>query len=115
MRVLLFAVALISSAACSLADTLTTPSYKITIVGCGEGVVSCDTVKYVGVSRKTGRSIALIGRTVHATGPDGVTPSHFLGYEFKSGRTTYFVGEGGELLVTRGSKVLVDERGTWKY
>ena len=45
--------------------------------------------------------------------PDEITPAHFLGYEFKNGRTTYFIGEDGELRVTRGSKVLVEERGTW--
>jgi hypothetical protein len=110
----LLAIVLILAAASSLADTLTTPSYKITIVGCDEYVVSCDTVKYVGVSRKTGKSIALTGRTVHTTGADGVTPSRFLGYEFKNGRTTYFVGEEGELRVTQDSKILIEERGTWK-
>ena len=115
MRAPLVAIALILAAAGSSADTLTTPSYKITIIGCGEYVVSCDTVKYIGVSRKTGKSITLTGRTVHTTGADGVTPSHFLGYEFKSGSTTYFVGEDGELRVTRGSKILVQETGVWKY
>jgi hypothetical protein len=114
MRVPLFAIVLIFVAASSPADTLTTPSYKITIVGCGEYEVSCDTVKYVGVSRKTGKSITLTGRTVHTTGPDGVTPAHFLGYEFKSGKTTYFVGEDGEFQVTQGTNILVEEHGTWK-
>src|ERR1017187_3892386 len=103
MRAPPIAIALVLAAASSLAGTLTTPSYKITVVGCDEYVVSCDTVRYVGVSKKTGKSIALTGRTVHTTGPDGVTPAHFLGYEFKNGRTTYFVGEDGELRVTQGS------------
>ena len=107
-------MALVFAAASSLADTLTTPSYKIAIVGCDEYAVSCDTVNYICVSRKTGKSLTLTGRTVHTTGADGVTQARFLGYEFKSGRTVNFVGEDGELRVTQDSKVLVDERGTWK-
>ena len=116
MRAPLLAIALISAAISSSAGLLTTPSYKITVeVRCPEGSVTCDDVRYVGVSRKIGKSITLTGRTVHTTGADGITPSHFLGYEFKSGRTTYFVGEDGELRVTRGSKILVQETGVWKW
>ncbi len=114
MRAAIFTIIVLVSTCAARADILDTPSYKITIQGCGEYVVSCDTVKYVGVSKKSGKSIALTGRTVHTLGPDGVTPAHFLGYEFKSGGTTYFVGEDGELRVTRGSKVLVEEHGVWK-
>ena len=77
--------------------------------------MTCDDVRYTGVSRKSGRSIRLSGKTVHATGADGLTPSHFLGYEFKHGKTTYFVSEDGGLEVTRGSKVLVQEKGEWKW
>jgi hypothetical protein len=117
MRPALFAIFLIAAVPGLQAGTtniLITPSYTITIEGCEEYVTSCDSVKYVGVSKKSGKSIALTGRTVHTLGPDGVTPAHFLGYEFKSGGTTYFVGEDGELRVTRGSMVLVDEHGEWK-
>ena len=115
MRAPLLAIALISAIS-SPAATLTTPSYKITVdVRCPEGSVTCDKVRYVGVSRKSGKSVTLTGRTVHATGADGIIPSHFRGYEFKSGRTTYFVGEDGELRVTRDSKILVQETGVWKW
>ena len=45
---------------------LTTPSFTITIdVRCPEGNVTCDDVRYVGVSRKSGQSIRLTGRTHH--------------------------------------------------
>jgi hypothetical protein len=118
MKLSIFTIALILAAASLRAagtNTLTTPSYKITIEEhCPEYNMTCDDVIYVGVSRKSGKSITLTGRTVHATGADGVTPTHFLGYEFKSGKTTYFVGEDGELQVTEDSKVLVEEHGTWK-
>jgi hypothetical protein len=116
-RALLVAATLVSVSVPALAttQTLTTASYKITIeVRCPEGDVTCDNVKYIGVSRKSGKSITLTGKTVHTTGADGVTPSRFLGYEFKSEGTKYFVGENGELRITRGSKVLVHETGEWK-
>jgi hypothetical protein len=118
MRATLFAIVLFSGIATSRAsflDTLETPSYKITIESrCPEGYVTCDDVKYVGVSKKTGKSITLIGKTVHAVGADGVTPAHFLGYEFKNGSTTYFVSDDGEISVKQGQKILVQETGVWK-
>ena len=116
MRASLLAIGLITAAINSPADTLTTPSYKITVEErCPEYHVTCDNVRYIGVSRKSGKSITLIGKTVHTIGTDGVTPSHFLGYEFKSGRTIYSVGGDGQLRVTRGPKVLVEEKGVWKW
>ena len=98
-----------------LASTLNTPSFAITIeVRCEEGNVTCDNVRYVGVSKKTGNSISLKGKTIHTKCKDG-TPCRFLGYEFKSGSTFYRVLEEGRLEVTRGNKILVDEAGDWKW
>jgi len=117
MRPALFAILLVAAVPTLQAGTtniLSTPSYTITIEGCEEYVTSCDDVKYVGISKKTGKSIALTGKTVHTMGPDGVTPAYFLGYTFRNGSTVYFVGDDGELRVTRGSKVLVEETGVWK-
>jgi len=108
-------MALSADALASSLSTLITPSYKITVEArCPEGEVACDNVKYVGVSTKTGKSITLVGKEIHTTSPDG-TPGHFLGYEFNNGHTTYFIGEDGELQVTKGSKVLVEEHGKWKW
>jgi hypothetical protein len=108
------AMAMLAAMPAAGADILDTPSYKITIeIRCPEGSVTCDDVKYVGVNKKTGKFITLVGKTVHSLCADGVTPCHFLGYEFKAGRTTYSVGEDGELRVTRGSRVLVQEMGVW--
>jgi hypothetical protein len=98
------------------ASTLITPSFKISIESlCPEGEIACENVKYVGVDKRTGKSIALVGREVHAIGPDGVTPGQFWGYLFTNGKTTYFVGEDGELRVTQGAKLLMHEMGTWKW
>jgi hypothetical protein len=108
-------MALISATVNLPASALTTPSFRITVEArCPEYDVSCDDVRYIGVSRRSGKSLTLIGRTVHTTGADGVTPSHFLGYEFKSGSITYLISEGGELRVTRGSKLLIEELGVWE-
>jgi hypothetical protein len=116
MRATLLAFALISAAVSSPGGTLTTPSYKITVeIHCPEGCVTCDNVRYVGTNRKSGKTVTLIGRTVYTIGADGVTPSHFLGYEFRNGSTIYFVAEDGELWVRRRSKTLLDERGVWKW
>ncbi len=94
------------------AEWLETASYKITIEQrCEEGVVNCADVKYTGVSKKTGKAIQLIGQTLHAGSAEN--PGHFLGYQFKSGRTTYYISEDGNLEVTRGTKVLVREKGKW--
>jgi hypothetical protein len=98
------------------ADTLNTPSFTIEIkVNCPEGDVTCDNVSYFGKSKKSGKSISLHGRTMHSLCADGKTPCRFLGYEFKRGDTRYLVQESGELLVTQGKKVLVQEQGEWQY
>jgi hypothetical protein len=116
MKKLLLLPALCFCAASSWAGTLTTPSFIVDIkVQCAEGNVSCDKVDYVGKSRKTGKSIALHGKTMHTLCADGVTPCRFLGYEFWNGKINYRVGEDGTLLVTQGRKVLVSEKGEWKW
>jgi hypothetical protein len=98
------------------ASTLTTPSFVIQIkVNCAEGNVTCDNVTYVGTSRKSGKSITLRGRTKHGICADGVTPCQFLGYEFKNGATYYRVLEDGHLLVMQGNKVVLEEKGEWKW
>ncbi len=80
-----------------------------------EGSVTSDDVKYVGTSKKTGKSITLIGSTVHSYGPDGVTPTQFQGYRFKNGSIEYFVSVHGYLEVSKGEKVLVHEEGHWDW
>jgi hypothetical protein len=114
-KVIFLAIVIIFAAASVQAESLDTPSFKITIKGCNEGDVSCDNVKYVGFSKKNGESITLTGKTVNTMSADGVTPDRFIGYEFKNGQTLYFVGEDGTLKVTQGSKVLVSEQGKWDW
>jgi len=97
-------------------QTLDTPGFTVKITqGCEEGNVTCDDVRYVGTSKKSGKAITLRGKTLHSMAADGVTPGAFQGYVFKSGRaTTYTVFADGRLVVTEGKKTLVNQRGEWK-
>lgn len=97
------------------AQTLVTRNFEVRIeVLCPEGDVTCDKVRYTGVNRRNGRSITLNGRTLHTLCADGVTPCRFLGYEFRSGSITYTAFDSGLLSVREGSKVLLEEQGTWR-
>lgn len=113
MRKFLMLCALVAGGAATAQEVLVTPSYAVTVIGCKEGVVSCDDARYIGVSRKSGKVLTLKGRTLHTTAADGVTPSRFLGYEFRNGSTVYRVSEEGVLDVRQGEKVVVSERGKW--
>ena len=96
-------------------QTLETRGYRVSIVQqCEEGNVTCDDVRYTGISKQSGKAITLRGKTMHSMAADGVTPGAFQGYVFRSGRTTYNVYADGRLLVTEGKKTLVNQRGEWK-
>ncbi len=101
-------------------SVLRTASYVVTIrTLCEEGVVACDEVEYTGVNRRTGKSIHLKGRDWIRYCPDdqgdgpGKTPCQHLGYEFRNGDVTYYVGDDGMLEVVKGERVLVEEHGRW--
>ncbi|MBK1690514.1 hypothetical protein [Rubrivivax gelatinosus] len=111
---LVAAAVLVGTAAGVPAQTLLTPGYRVTIEPrCPEGEVGCAEVGYRGVSRRSGRAIRLEGHTLHTRCADGVTPCRFLGWEFRNRDTVYRVLESGELRVTRGEQVLVQEQGVW--
>lgn len=114
MRAIVLAIGLIAAVLSSRASTLDTPSFHITIEErCGEYVIGCENVKYVGTSKISGKSITLIGKSIYHLGPDGVTPAHFLGYMFKNGCVKYFVIANGELRVVRKGRTIVEEVGVW--
>jgi hypothetical protein len=110
-------VALAESPPVSAQSTLITENHVVTItVNCEEGNVTCDDVTYHGVSRISGAETTLRGATMHTSCADGVTPCRFLGYEFTHGARTYRVYETGLLQVSGDrSKVLSEERGTWRW
>lgn len=99
----------------AMGQTLETAHFMITI-NCQshEYEVGCSQATYQGANKKTGLTIHLNGKQIMQLCADGITPCHSLGYEFFQGNTRYFVSEGGQLLVTQGTRVLVDERGVWK-
>jgi hypothetical protein len=97
------------------AAELRTPTYLVRITeNCPEGEVGCRDVLYEGRNNRTGRSIALKGQAVMRPCADRVTPCSHEGYRFRSGEVDYRVTHDGRLLVTQGSKVLVDEQGQWQ-
>jgi hypothetical protein len=97
------------------ATELRTPTYRIRITeNCPEGEVGCRDVRYEGRNINTGSSIAVKGQAVMRMCADRVTPCSHEGYRFKSGSVEYRVTPDGRLLVTQGSKVLVDEQGQWQ-
>jgi hypothetical protein len=99
----------------SRSSVLETPSFIVRIkVRCPEGNVSCKDVIYTGKSKKNGRWVSVTGRTLHAACADASTPCRFQGYTFDSGNVNYTVREEGELIVTKGDKTLVREKGSWK-
>ncbi len=94
---------------------LETPNYQVSISSqCEEGEVSCSLYTYTGVSKKSGQSIKLPGRSWHRMCKDGVTPCRFLGYQFNNADVTYRVYESGLLEVVQGEKVLLREQGEWR-
>jgi len=99
-----------------VSQKLVTRNFEVTLYHlCEEGCVSCNRIVYHGAARKTGREIFLIGKTIHSTGADGVTPSTFRGWEFVNGDVTYRVFQDGTLqVVRRGSQVLVNDKGVWQ-
>jgi hypothetical protein len=98
------------------AETLKTKNFNVTITrNCPEGYVACNNVAYFGKNLKTGKSIRLIGKTIHTFGADGVTPSRFLGYEFRNNQYLYRVTADGALQVYQGKKLILQEKGTFTY
>lgn len=96
-------------------QTLDTPHYVVTIESlCREGEVTCDQIRYEGVSKRSGNSIRLIGHTLFSLCADKVTPCRFLGYQFRNGNVTYQILEPGILRVIQDqSIVLINEQGRW--
>ncbi|MBW4590872.1 MAG: hypothetical protein KME33_37780 [Aetokthonos hydrillicola CCALA 1050] len=96
----------------ALAETLKTKTFRITITrSCPEGNISCNKVRYYGRNLKTGNSIHLVGKTIHTTCADGVTPCRFLGYEFRNKQYLYRVTQDGKLQIYEGKKLILEEKG----
>ena len=98
------------------AETLKTKNFNVEITrNCPEGYVTCNDVTYFGKHLRTGNSIRLTGKTIHSLGADGVTPGRFLGYEFRNSNYRYVVTQDNHLLVFKGRKLILNEKGTINY
>jgi hypothetical protein len=96
-------------------EVLLTPGFRVVVKRrCPEGMVVCDRVSYLGVDRQSGASLRLMGKTLHVTCIDGVTPCRFLGYEFRHGAYVYVVSDDGRLEVSRSGTILRSEQGEWQ-
>ncbi|MDO1530438.1 hypothetical protein QMK61_16495 [Fulvimonas sp. R45] len=96
------------------AGVLVTPQYVVVIAEqCGEGDVACKDVVYTGVDRRTGAALTLRGKALVHMCPDGTTPCRHLGWTFKNGDIAYTVSDDGALDVTRGDKLLLEQKGRW--
>ena len=94
-------------------DVLETSSYRIRIeVFCKYGeFIDCNDVRFLGTEKKTGKSLTLIGSTMHRTCGDG-TPCQFTGYRFINGMDKYLVYvDDGVLRVERRGQLLLQETG----
>jgi hypothetical protein len=82
MRTLVAAAALLALPLMASAQAvLLTPRFNITVIGCEEGHVSCDDVKYIGPNRRTGATIRLMwvaGGDQHRSGTGSRTGAKTL-------------------------------------
>ena len=110
----------------AVAETLVLPTMKILVVPqCEEGEVSCQTVRFSVVENvekaekgekvESGKSREYTGGALHTACADGVTPCHFLGYEFETADAQYRLLESGYLIVrSLDGKSLYTEQGRWQ-
>jgi hypothetical protein len=115
VKYLVFAMLFMSPVVFS--ETLTTDNFVIEVErGCEEGVVTCDTIKFIYLSVGIKQKQTVVGKTVHTKCADGITPCAFQGYKFQSDGAKYFIHNSGVLEVTdsEGNQLLV-EQGKWQH
>ena len=96
----------------TLVRHLETMHYKVTIREFCPNDFDCYHIEYQAIS-SSGKSIALHGSHLWHNCPGTNDPCHPVGYFFKNKGVSYTVSEDGELTVTQGQKVLLDEHGKW--
>jgi hypothetical protein len=94
-------------------EVLETPNYLVRIDVYCEDQGGCETARYVGTDKRTGKSLTLTGGPTYRVCGDG-TPCQWTGYEFSNGQYLYTVSVWGVLIVKRGEKTLLREEGVWK-
>lgn len=94
-------------------SVLDTKSFIITIdVRCEEGNVSCDDVRYTGISKADGTTLQLKGKTLNKA-----KSLDMYGYTFKNGAYTYSIltqKEPAALQIWKNGKLIRTETGDWQ-
>ena len=85
-----------------------------------EGEVSHDKMLVSIHDRTTDSVLELRGSTMHTTGNDGLTPSHFVGYDFVDDQGFRWVfcqqeAQGWVEVIDRSGVVLRSENGKWTF
>ncbi len=96
--------------------TLRTPSFEITLkANCELGFFDCESMVYIGTSKKTGESLALSGSRIRDCDFDAFR-CDWRGFAFENEGFLYRVEESGLLTVRRAEddKLLVSEQGVWQ-
>ena len=101
-------------ATAGLISILSSDNYFVIVTAsCARGDLNCSKVEYYGVNKKTGASVKLKGVSEVRYCGDGESICEWLGYVFKTGKTSYYVSRDARLSVYQGDKTLVDEEGKW--
>ena len=64
--------------------------------------------------KRTGSHLNMVGKPGQRPCRPGNAPCNPLGWQFYDGNTSYFVGQDGWLIVTKGSKTTLRELGAWR-
>lgn len=100
------------------AETFTSDNFIIDIErGCGEGVVTCDIIRFRYSAVGTEQVFTAIGKAVdtHCADAVGLSPCRVQGYEFLADGAKYFIHDSGVLEISdsEGKQLLV-ELGKWQ-
>lgn len=97
------------------AATLETRTYTVEITPmCGERVTDCEQFAYAGTHNRNHSRLNLVGRPGQGPCPPGNAPCDPRGWQFQDAETSYFVGQDGWLILTRGRKTVLREHGAWR-
>lgn len=97
------------------AATLETRTYTVEITPmCGERVTDCEQFAYADTHKRNGSHLNMVGKPGQRPCAPGNAPCDPMGWQFYDGNTSYFVGQDGWLIVTKGGRTTLREQGAWR-
>jgi len=109
-----FLTSLCSLPLTGIAETLVTKTHTIELTSqCRENTHSCDNVIYKGISKRSGKTLKLKGRTIHEDCDEDECA--LTGYSFNNGNTQYLVSIDGKLTVSQGINLILEQQGVWDF